>query len=59
MEEKDCWDRFTVSGKIEDYLKYRSTVDYTAHNNADTADMGDNVERNSYTYRDGSGLIPS
>lgn len=37
MEEKDCWERFAVSGKVEDYLKYRSCVEYAAHNRADGA----------------------
>ncbi|MDE6615553.1 MAG: hypothetical protein K2K35_03225 [Lachnospiraceae bacterium] len=36
MEEKDCWDKFAVSGKVEDYLKYRSSVGNAAHNKADS-----------------------
>ncbi|MCI9078107.1 MAG: hypothetical protein HFH68_04145 [Lachnospiraceae bacterium] len=36
MEEKDCWNKFAVSGKIEDYLKYRSSVGNAAHNKADS-----------------------
>ena len=32
MEEKDCWNKFTVSGKIEDYLEYCNSVEYGAHN---------------------------
>lgn len=61
MEEKNCWNKFIVSGKIEDYLKYRSTVEYVAHNKMDTADinMGDNIERNNYTYRDSTSIISS
>ena len=35
MEEKDCWEKFAVSGKVEDYLEYRSCVEYAAHNKAD------------------------
>lgn len=35
MEEKDCWDKFAISGKVEDYLKYRSSVGDAAHNKAD------------------------
>ncbi len=36
MEDKDCWDKFAVSGKVEDYLKYRSSVGNAAHNKADS-----------------------
>lgn len=36
MEEKDCWEKFAVSGKVEDYLEYRSCVEYAAHNKADS-----------------------
>lgn len=36
MEEKNCWDKFAVSGKVEDYLKYRSSVGDAAHNKADS-----------------------
>lgn len=36
MKEKDCWDKFAVSGKIEDYLEYRSSVVCVAHNKADS-----------------------
>lgn len=32
MEEKDCWNKFTVSGKVEDYLEYCNSVEYGAHN---------------------------
>lgn len=35
MEEKGCWEKFAVSGKVEDYLEYRSCVEYAAHNKAD------------------------
>lgn len=35
MKEKDCWDKFAVSGKVEDYLEYRSSVGHAAHNKAD------------------------
>lgn len=35
MKEKDCWDKFAVSGKVEDYLEYRSSMGYAAHNKAD------------------------
>lgn len=61
MEEKDYWDKFIVSGKVEDYLQYRSIVEYMTHNKTDTSDinMGDNVERNSYTYRDCTSVVSS
>ena len=59
MEERNCWDKFAVSGKVEDYLEYRSTVGYVTHNKSDTADMGDNVERSSDTYWNGSCFITS
>lgn len=57
MEEKDCWNKFTISGKVEDYLEYRSIAECAAYNKTDKADMGDNVERNSYTYGDGFSFI--
>lgn len=61
MEEKDCWDKFIVSGKVEDYLKYRSTLEYAVYNKTDTANInvGDNVERNSYAYGNDISIVPS
>ncbi|MFG6393288.1 MAG: hypothetical protein K1W24_03730 [Lachnospiraceae bacterium] len=44
MEEKDCWNKFAVSGKVEDYLEYRSSVETAAHNNT-----GSTKERMAYT----------
>lgn len=43
MEEKDCWNKFAVSGKVEDYLEYRSSVETAAHNNTATTN-----ERTTY-----------
>lgn len=59
MKEKDCWEKFIISGKVEDYLEYRNSVEDRAHNKADTVDMGDSIERNSYAYRDDSSFISS
>jgi len=32
MEEKDCWNKFVISGKVEDYLEYCNSVEHATHN---------------------------
>ena len=59
MEEKDCWDKFIVSGKVEDYLEYRSIAKCAAYNKTDITDMENSVEGNNYAYGDGFSFIPS
>ncbi|MFG6350029.1 MAG: hypothetical protein K1W15_15145 [Lachnospiraceae bacterium] len=54
MEEKDCWDKFAVSGKVEDYLKYRNSVGDAAHNKADSTQAAE-ARQETEVYRNTGG----
>ncbi|MFG6329774.1 MAG: hypothetical protein K1W06_09945 [Lachnospiraceae bacterium] len=51
MEEKNCWDKFAVSGKVEDYLKYRSIVENAAHSKADSTQAAPVVQQETEAYK--------
>lgn len=71
MEEKDCWNKFVVSGRVDDYLEYRSSLGYAAQNrstgtgaatsgtgtdvNADCPDRGHNMYSKQLLDREGTG----
>lgn len=32
MEEKECWNKFAATGRVEDYLEYRSSLENVTYN---------------------------
>ena len=51
-QSEDLWTKFVSTGKVEDYLKYRTE---TKNSSSGTDLFG--RERDSYIYRDGSDCI--
>ena len=52
--DEDLWTRFVSTGRVEDYLKYRTEIKNSSYD-TDLVDEERNDGRESYIYGDDSG----
>lgn len=55
-QSEDLWTKFVSTGKVEDYLKYRTEI-RNSSSDTDLFDRERDDGRDSYIYRDGSDCI--